>query len=248
MNRVIVFGESCRLNRSDIFPSRRETGRSSEMVPSFSRLQLPCSKAVPSSRGKPSAINLGNLNLMTDFSSLAFTSSPTTASLFSTSPFLATFSLSTLLSTFAAMSDPFSVAGTAVGITSLGIQVCQGLARHYAQFTSFHHDISSTVGRVEQLERILEILSRHLQNLEEHGGVADEVLRSIVDCGAGLRRLDGLVKKFREVQMPVKPEDRVRIVRKRLLYPFKKDSLDELSRTVDRLQASLQLAIQTFQM
>jgi hypothetical protein len=146
------------------------------------------------------------------------------------------------------MPDPISAAGTAVGITSLGIQVSRELISYYNQFKSFHDDVSSAVSRAERLEKVLELIKQHLQGHPRSQGIADEALNSILDCEAGMKKLQILVKKCGEVQMPVTLEDKLRLVRKRLVYPFKKDALGDVNLTLDRLQGNLQLALQALQL
>jgi hypothetical protein len=55
------------------------------------------------------------------------------------------------------------VAGTAVGIVSLGIQVCQGLLFYYDAWKSYDSDISSTYNAITDLSRTLTILKTTLQ-------------------------------------------------------------------------------------
>lgn len=55
------------------------------------------------------------------------------------------------------------VAGTAVGIASLGITVCQGLLSYYDAWRSYDHDISSTYSDVDDLSKTLILLKTTLQ-------------------------------------------------------------------------------------
>tara|TARA_R110002003_G_scaffold106_18_gene8866 strand:+ start:5083 stop:5286 length:204 start_codon:yes stop_codon:yes gene_type:complete len=56
------------------------------------------------------------------------------------------------------MADLVSVAGTAIGVTSLGIQLCQAIIKYYSRFRSFDDDISGVVKRAEVLGCTLETL------------------------------------------------------------------------------------------
>lgn len=47
------------------------------------------------------------------------------------------------------MSDPLSVAGTAVGIASLGIQVCQGLIKYLQAVNDRNEEIKDAVRDVK---------------------------------------------------------------------------------------------------
>jgi hypothetical protein len=55
------------------------------------------------------------------------------------------------------------VAGTAVGIASLGIQVCQGLLSYYDSWKSYDSDISSTYNTISDLSKTLILLKTTLQ-------------------------------------------------------------------------------------
>ncbi|OCK74055.1 hypothetical protein K432DRAFT_311474 [Lepidopterella palustris CBS 459.81] len=143
------------------------------------------------------------------------------------------------------MSDPISVAGTAVGITSLGIQVCQALVRYYVQFRSYHDDIDALVQRVEHLENILRALDTVKKKVElDNDEVSQKLQLATKACKEALGSLERTVKKFTEIKLPDAWEDRLRLVKKRLLWPFKKDALMNTQDILDKLQANLLLALQ----
>ena len=50
------------------------------------------------------------------------------------------------------------VAGSAVGIASLGIQVCQGLLTYYDAWRAYDQDITSTYNAITDLRDTLTIL------------------------------------------------------------------------------------------
>ena len=58
------------------------------------------------------------------------------------------------------------VAGSAVGIASLGIQICQGLLSYYDDWKGYHSDISSTYESIDDLSRTLILLKASLHNDE----------------------------------------------------------------------------------
>lgn len=101
------------------------------------------------------------------------------------------------------MGDPFSVAGTAIGITPLGIQTCQILHRYYSQTKGSHDDIDNMLRHVEGLQGIL-------------------------DC-------------LRQVKDKIEIDNHAR---KRLLWPFGKDTLADLQTTLNMFQDNLTLVLQ----
>lgn len=60
------------------------------------------------------------------------------------------------------MGDPISAAGTAVGIISLGIQVCQSLISYYDRWKSFDDDIAQIQGKLDGLKETLENLGENI--------------------------------------------------------------------------------------
>lgn len=54
------------------------------------------------------------------------------------------------------MGDPLSVAGSVVGLISLGIQVSQSLISFYTAYKDQNSDISKTIRRLENLQDTLD--------------------------------------------------------------------------------------------
>jgi hypothetical protein len=52
--------------------------------------------------------------------------------------------------------------GTAVGIASLGIQVCQGLLSYYSDWKDYNSDVSSTYDAITDLGKTLILLKSTL--------------------------------------------------------------------------------------
>jgi len=57
------------------------------------------------------------------------------------------------------------VAGTAVGIASLGIQVCQGLLTYYDGWKGYKTDISRTYESIADLNGTFDLLRSSLDNV-----------------------------------------------------------------------------------
>lgn len=63
------------------------------------------------------------------------------------------------------MGHPFSVAGSAVGVVSLGLQVCQGPASYIDKYKSADKEVNNIKCKVEGLNLILQELSDLLKVL-----------------------------------------------------------------------------------
>ncbi|KAG4421719.1 hypothetical protein IFR04_005095 [Cadophora malorum] len=143
------------------------------------------------------------------------------------------------------MSDPLSAAGTAVGIVSLGLQVSQGLITYYTHFKAHDVEIANIVRKSEALQHLLQALEGPLEKAESGSGdVSKQVRGFVVACEAGLKRLLVAAEKYGNSSIPSTMEDKIRALRKRALYPFKRGTLEELNSTLVELTANLQLALQ----
>jgi hypothetical protein len=141
------------------------------------------------------------------------------------------------------MSDPFSVAGTAVGITSLGIQTCQILIRYYSQFRGIHQDIDDVLKRVESLECILERLVAVNTKLGSYKSSSNLKI-ALNSCAQASKRLRDLVDNVSTGLEGKSHQNRLRAARSRLMWPFKKETLADLESKLSDFQDNLALALQ----
>lgn len=86
------------------------------------------------------------------------------------------------------MSDPLSVAGTAVGIASLGIQVCQGLIKYLQAVNDRNEEIRDAVRDVKQVLSLLDNLNNTLPNVSFGNGTTS-IQTCIDNCNKKLTEL-----------------------------------------------------------
>lgn len=86
-------------------------------------------------------------------------------------------------------------AGTAVGIASLGIQVCQGLLSYHEAWRSYHQDICDACSKASELEKIFALLNDTLQAPDLEPERRARVTECLTSCKAGLDRFQ---KKYRK--------------------------------------------------
>ncbi|KAL5120153.1 hypothetical protein ACEQ8H_001979 [Pleosporales sp. CAS-2024a] len=142
------------------------------------------------------------------------------------------------------MGDPFSVAGTAVGITSLGIQTFQILYSYYSQYKGYHEDIDNVLRQVEGLQGILEALRDVKARFEiDNHGPSSQLLMALKTCEETLAKLKSMADQCNTVNKG-DIQARLRNVRKRLMWPFKKETLADMQATLGRFQDNLSLALQ----
>lgn len=150
------------------------------------------------------------------------------------------------------MADPFSLTGTAVGIISLGLTVCQGLLAYYGPFKSFHQQIDDVAWRIVTLNGILKALQNLFIDEETFSAStttqsAAVAVDSILCCQEGLNRLKSTLEKCNNAQSASKTiGSKLQI--NRVLYPFKRETLMELMETVSWLQANLNTSLQVLSM
>lgn len=138
--------------------------------------------------------------------------------------------------------------GTAVGVVSLGIQVCQGLISYYEAWESYHGDIESACNKVSELEKTLALLKSILDhpNLDPKRRV--RVQESLMAYKVGLDSLEKKYEKVRAVDQPSGFRERVKAVTMRTTYPFKVSTIAKVSETVHELRNRLMLALQVSQL
>lgn len=144
------------------------------------------------------------------------------------------------------MSDPLSVVGTAVGITSLGIQVCQGLVSYLQSIEGRPRKIAEDLKEVQNLASVFYALKEILPKLEQRQWVPSKTVRL---C---LKESEEKLQEFQEVLIALRGslDDRTKTWKfkdygRSLIYPFREGSLGSLRRTLQTLLDNLSLAINT---
>lgn len=150
------------------------------------------------------------------------------------------------------MADPFSVAGSAVGVISLGLTVCQGLLAYYGPFKAYDEQIHDVSNRIKSFNSTLEALKDVLANAGVSSSAltprsATVALGCIFNCQEGLKRLKNMLDKCRK-SPSTKSFLRSKIQIDRMLYPFRRDTLVTLLDTMSWLQADLNTSLQNLTM
>lgn len=144
------------------------------------------------------------------------------------------------------MADPFSVAGTAVGIISLGVQVCQSLISYYDKWKSFDDDIVQIQDKLNGLKQTLEILERQIvpKFKSSNAREIEDVDKKILSCCNGIDKLRVILTQCQSsaAASNIVQREASRFFQK-TLYPFKKTTLLELNRSVSSLQENLHTSL-----
>jgi hypothetical protein len=147
------------------------------------------------------------------------------------------------------MADPLSVAGSAVGVVSLGLTVCQSLISYYGSWRAYDEEISSVTRKAEGLKTTLEALQNPLRKLESANAMEIlEVHKGILACAETLHKLRKTAEKCKAIRPPSAFKPNFQALGKRTLYPFRRDTLLWLKDTLEGLQNNLNTAILVLQL
>lgn len=147
------------------------------------------------------------------------------------------------------MTEALGVAGSVVGIVSLGIQLTQGLLKYYGSWKDQDNDISDMCASLDSLQRTLTILSKTIQAPAKFGmSIKDSVEKNVNHIRGALEKFKDELRKVQGTESP-KPGARSAMRRhvRRALYPFKEETLSKIQRVVSEACATLDLALQVLQ-
>lgn len=152
------------------------------------------------------------------------------------------------------MVEPFSVAGSAVGVISLGLTVSQGFLAYYGPYKLFHEEIETVTTRMEALKRILRIIQTltteanrlNCPSVAQSTQIADD---TILSSESALQKLQGVLDKYCASTPPRRfPVAEVNAHVNRLLYPFRRETLMSVIENVSWLQDNLNTSLQMLHM
>lgn len=142
------------------------------------------------------------------------------------------------------MADPASVAGTAVGVISLGIQICQGLVSYYEQWKSFDDDIAHLHAKIDGLRITLENLERTLRKFKNsNANIVKDVEEKIASSMQGIRKLEAVLTKCHSFPSANSVQQNGYRLIQKTFYPFKKATIQELKVSVTDLENNLKTSI-----
>jgi hypothetical protein len=138
--------------------------------------------------------------------------------------------------------------GTAVGIASFGVQICQGLLLYYDAWKGYDSDISSAYESITDLSKTLTLLIVSLQRRNGDNERAERVQTCLQSCVDVLRKLEAERHSLQKHSAPEGTREKVWSALQRSWYPFKKETLGKLKDNVAEVQERLKLALQVLQL
>ena len=98
--------------------------------------------------------------------------------------------------------------------------------------------------KAEGLEGSLKALQAPLLKAEaQDTEIPAQVRTSIIACERSLRMLEQATLRYGSMDLPNSVNDRLRLFRKRALYPFRRETLQDLKSTLEGLQMNLDSAV-----
>ncbi|EEU34027.1 uncharacterized protein NECHADRAFT_85464 [Fusarium vanettenii 77-13-4] len=144
------------------------------------------------------------------------------------------------------MPDPLSVAGSAVGIVSLGIQVCQGLVWYFNSVQGRKQDIEGGLGEVQTLASIFYSLNDIIPKINQAQCTEATMIRQCLkNSEEMLLELYQSLIRLRGLRQSTTDGDKMGEKARMLLYPFRAGKLEALRESLRGLLGNLNLAINT---
>lgn len=140
------------------------------------------------------------------------------------------------------MSDPLSVAGTAVGIISLGLQVSGKIVSYCQKWQGFNEDIQNIGQKADGLRMPLRALGELINDFHTTDpAIASDLENKAKSIEQVIKRLKTATDRYAST---TSDPDSFRFQLKKAAYPFRKEGLREMASDLDSVQAMLQTAIQ----
>ena len=140
------------------------------------------------------------------------------------------------------------VAGSAVGIASLGIQICQGLLSYYDAWRGYDSDVRSAYDSIDDLSRTLALLKASLDSDELDEERKNRVKRCLHSCEESLAKLSQKSQKLRKHGQPEGLRQKAWAELQRAWYPFRASTLAKLREIVGDVRERVKLAVQVLQL
>lgn len=136
--------------------------------------------------------------------------------------------------------------GTALGVVSLGLEVCKGLLAYYDAWEGYRDTVQETYRNIANLNKTLALLDDKLKAIQTASPTSQLPVRAaecLTSCKDGVQRLDKKLKKISQ-ENPKTFKEKAKAGGLRLLYPFRASTLEKLQEIVGELMQDLSFAIQ----
>lgn len=140
-------------------------------------------------------------------------------------------------------------AATVAAIVSLSIQCCENLHKYYADFRSHSQDIHQFLQEVDHLRTFGQNLELLIQaRAQSQDPCTQQVTELIEKIRDNVQKLEEAVRLCHATPLPHDVASKVGAARTRVLYPFKKRTIQTLRDAVKSTHAILRGALQLLQL
>jgi hypothetical protein len=147
------------------------------------------------------------------------------------------------------MTDPLSVTAGAAGFISLAITVCQGLVTYYKAWDGWEDDVRSAVQDVEDISKFFNLFNSRISTMSaDQADIVNQAHTARTRIAEAAKKLEEIRDKCKAVPTQNGKRHRLRNLSRRSLYPFKKETLQEVQDTVRQARAGLTDLLQLIQM
>ncbi|KAI1868955.1 hypothetical protein JX265_006934 [Neoarthrinium moseri] len=142
--------------------------------------------------------------------------------------------------------DPVSLAASAAGLTSLGLQVLSGVTSYVDAFKSRDQDIVSIKSKITVLKNTIEVIRASSSNLQSrHPESVSAVTQNFTVCETALNALGQFTSKLSNDNTTTRDSlAGFKTFGKQIRYPLDRPKLKELTQRLDETIETLQLALQ----
>lgn len=145
------------------------------------------------------------------------------------------------------MSDPLSIAGSAVGIVSLGLAVCGEIVEYGRAYRHFDDDIQNMVIKAESLCVPLNTLEEIIKETEvTEPDAAADLFNKIMGINGCVKRIQDTLKRYGPKSAPDGLNDKTKNQLKKAVYHFRKHALKDMMADLDSMQITLQTALDVY--
>jgi hypothetical protein len=143
------------------------------------------------------------------------------------------------------MADPLSIAGSAVGIVSIGLQVTSDFLRYLSSFKNQAKELSAVNNKLSGLQSSLRVLESTLKSIPDVSSARAQTIQlvneSIAACTEGVENLKGFWDKCGG-NLTVEDGNisaGLKKLKAKVAFPFNRDALQDLERIVNGLQENV---------
>ena len=127
-----------------------------------------------------------------------------------------------------------------MGAISLLLQIVQGLKKYYLDYRDFTKHVGNIFTHIERAEAILSVLKIPIEHVwRDNEELPTEVQKCVHSCEEACGKLGNQLRLFKKCH----GQQNTVLTKARMLYPFRKSTLEDLQKQLNRLFNDLQLLV-----